>query len=253
MLEDIGILTGGQVISEDLGIKLENVTLDMLGRAKRVTIEKEATTIVEGVGRKADIEGRIKQIRQQIEEATSDYDKEKLEERLAKLAGGVAVIRVGAPSESEMKSKKEALDDAISATKAAVSEGIVPGGGLALLRCIDPVATAEAECEGDERTGVQILKRALEAPARQIADNSAVDGGVVVARMLDGKGNYGFDAARKQYVDLVEAGIIDPTKVVRIALENAVSVAGVLLLTEATMTEVPEPKKQQAAQAELPM
>jgi chaperonin GroEL len=253
MLEDIGILTGGQVISEDLGIKLENVTLDMLGRAKRVTIEKEATTIVEGVGRKADIEGRIKQIRQQIEEATSDYDKEKLEERLAKLAGGVAVIRVGAPSESEMKSKKEALDDAISATKAAVSEGIVPGGGLALLRCIDPVATAEAECEGDERTGVQILKRALEAPARQIADNSAVDGGVVVARMLDGKGNYGFDAARKQYVDLVEAGIIDPTKVVRIALENAVSVAGVLLLTEATMTEVPEHKKQQAAQAELPM
>jgi chaperonin GroEL len=253
MLEDIGILTGGQVISEDLGIKLENVTLDMLGRAKRVTIEKEATTIVEGVGRKADIEGRIKQIRQQIEETASDYDKEKLEERLAKLAGGVAVIRVGAPSESEMKSKKEALDDAISATKAAVSEGIVPGGGLALLRCIDPVATAEAECEGDERTGVQILKRALEAPARQIADNSAVDGGVVVARMLDGKGSYGFDAARKQYVDLVEAGIIDPTKVVRIALENAVSVAGVLLLTEATMTEVPEPKKEQAAQAELPM
>jgi chaperonin GroEL len=253
MLEDIGILTGGQVISEDLGIKLENVTLDMLGRAKRVTVEKEATTIVEGAGRKADINGRIKQIRQQIEETTSDYDKERLEERLAKLAGGVAVIRVGAPSESEMKSKKEALDDAISATKAAVSEGIVPGGGLALLRCIDPVATAEAECEGDERTGVQILKRALEAPARQIADNSAVDGGVVVARMLDGKGNYGFDAARKQYVDLVEAGIIDPTKVVRIALENAVSVAGVLLLTEATMTELPEPKKEQAAQAELPM
>jgi chaperonin GroEL len=252
MLEDIGILTGGQVISEDLGIKLENVTLDMLGRAKRVTVEKEATTIVEGAGRKADINGRIKQIRQQIEETTSDYDKERLEERLAKLAGGVAVIRVGAPSESEMKSKKEALDDAISATKAAVSEGIVPGGGLALLRCIDPVATAEAECEGDERTGVQILKRALEAPARQIADNSAVDGGVVVARMLDGKGNYGFDAARKQYVDLVEAGIIDPTKVVRIALENAVSVAGVLLLTEATMTELPEPKKE-AAQAELPM
>ena len=253
MLEDIGILTSGQVISEDLGIKLENVTLDMLGHAKRVTIEKEATTIVEGVGRKADIEGRIKQIRQQIEETTSDYDKEKLEERLAKLAGGVAVIRVGAPSESEMKSKREALDDAISATKAAVSEGIVPGGGLALLRCIDLVATAEAECEGDERTGVQILKRALEAPARQIADNSAVDGGVVVARMLDGKGNYGFDAARKQYVDLVEAGIIDPTKVVRIALENAVSVSSVLLLTEATMTELPEPKKEQAAQAELPM
>jgi chaperonin GroEL len=253
MLEDIAILTGGQVISEDLGIKLENVNLDMLGRAKRVTIEKETTTIVEGAGKKADIDGRIKQIRQQIEETTSDYDKEKLEERLAKLAGGVAVVRVGAPSESEMKSKKEALDDAISATKAAVSEGIVPGGGLALLRCVDAVAEVEAQCEGDERTGVQILKRALDAPARQIADNSAVDGGVVVARMLEGKGNYGFDAARKQYVDLVEAGIIDPTKVVRIALENAVSVASVLLLTEATMTELPEPKKEQAAQAELAM
>jgi chaperonin GroEL len=253
MLEDIAILTGGQLISEDLGIKLENVTLDMLGRAKRVTIEKEATTIVEGAGTRSALDGRIKQIRQQIDETTSDYDKEKLQERLAKLAGGVAVIRVGAPSESEMKSRKEALDDAISATKAAVSEGIVPGGGLALLRCVEAVAKAEAECEGDERTGVQILKRALEAPARQIADNSAVDGGVVVARLSEGKGNFGFDAARKQYVDLVEAGIIDPTKVVRIALENAVSVAGVLLLTEATMTELPEPKKGQAAQAELAM
>ena len=253
MLEDIAVLTAGQVISEDLGIKLENVNLDMLGRAKRVTIEKEATTIVEGAGKKADIDGRIKQIKQQIAETTSDYDREKLQERLGKLAGGVAVIRVGAPSESEMKSKKEALDDAISATKAAVSEGIVPGGGLALLRCVDAVAEVEAQCEGDERTGVQILKRALDAPARQIADNSAVDGGVVVARMLEGKGNYGFDAARKQYVDLVEAGIIDPTKVVRIALENAVSVASVLLLTEATMTELPEPSKERSAQAELPM
>ena len=193
MLEDIAILTGGQVISEDLGIKLENVTLDMLGRAKRVTIEKETTTIVEGAGKKTDIKGRIKQIKQQMQDTTSDYDKEKLEERLAKLAGGVAVIRVGAPSESEMKSKKEALDDAISATKAAVSEGIVVGGGLALLRCIDAVARSETECDGDERTGVQILKRALDAPARQIADNSAVDGGVVVARMLEGKGNYGFE------------------------------------------------------------
>ncbi len=253
MLEDIASLTGGQVVSEDLGIKLENVNLDMLGRAKRVTIEKETTTIVEGAGKKADIDGRIKQIKQQIAETTSDYDREKLEERLGKLAGGVAVIRVGAPSELEMKSKKEALDDAISATKAAVSEGIVPGGGLALLRCVDAVAEVETQCEGDERTGVQILKRALDAPARQIADNSAVDGGVVVARMLDSKGNQGFDAARKQYVDLVEAGIIDPTKVVRIALENAVSVASVLLLTEATMTELPEPNKERAAQAELPM
>jgi chaperonin GroEL len=253
MLEDIALLTGGQLISEDLGIKLENVTLDMLGRARRATIEKEATTIIGGAGRKTDIDGRIKQIRQQIEDTTSDYDKEKLQERLAKLAGGVAVIRVGAPSESEMKSKKEALDDAISATKAAVSEGIVPGGGLALLRCVDAIAEVEAKCEGDERTGVQILRRALEAPARQIADNSAVDGGVVVARMLDGKGNYGFDAARKAYVDLVEAGIIDPTKVVHIALENAVSVASVLLLTDATMTELPEPRKDQAAQPELAM
>jgi chaperonin GroEL len=253
MLEDIAILTGGQLISDDLGIKLENVTLDMLGRAKRVAIEKEATTIVQGAGRKADLESRIKQLRQQIEETASDYDKEKLEERLAKLAGGVAVIRVGAPTESEMKARKEALDDAISATKAAVSEGIVPGGGLALLRCVEAVVKAEAECEGDERTGVQILKRALEAPARQIADNSAVDGGVVVAKMSEAKGNFGFDAARNQYVDLVEAGIIDPTKVVRIALENAVSVAGVLLLTEATMTELPEPKKEQVAQSELAM
>jgi chaperonin GroEL len=253
MLEDIAILTGGQLISDDLGIKLENVTLDMLGRAKRVAIEKEATTIVQGAGRKADLESRIKQLRQQIEETASDYDKEKLEERLAKLAGGVAVIRVGAPTESEMKARKEALDDAISATKAAVSEGIVPGGGLALLRCVEAVVKAEAECEGDERTGVQILKRALEAPARQIADNSAVDGGVVVAKMSEAKGNFGFDAARNQYVDLVKAGIIDPTKVVRIALENAVSVAGVLLLTEATMTELPEPKKEQVAQSELAM
>ena len=218
----------------------------MLGRAKRVTIEKEATTIVEGAGSKAAIEGRIKQIRQQIEETTSDYDREKLQERLAKLAGGVAVIRVGAPSESEMKSKKEALDDAISATKAAVAEGIVPGGGLALLRCFEALAKEEQTCEGDEKTGVQILKRALAGPARQIADNSAVDGGVVVARMLEGKGSFGFDAARNEYVDLVEAGIIDPTKVVRTALENAVSVASVLLLTEATMTELPEPKKEVA-------
>ena len=189
MLEDIAVLTGGQMICEELGIKLENVTLEMLGKAKKVVITKEDTTIVSGAGKKADIEGRCNQIRQQIEETTSDYDREKLQERLAKLAGGVAVIRVGAPSEAEMKSRKEALDDAISATKAAVAEGIVPGGGLALLRCIDAVAREEAKCEGDERTGVQILKRALEAPTRQIAENSAVDGGVVVARMLSGQGN----------------------------------------------------------------
>ncbi len=242
MLEDIAILTGGTVISEDLGIKLENVTLDMLGRANRVSIDKDNTTIVDGAGKKSAIEARVKQIKAQIEETKSDYDREKLQERLAKLSGGVAVIRVGAPAESEMKAKKEALDDAISATKAAVSEGIVPGGGLALLRCMDAVSKLEAAAEGDERTGIQILKRALLVPARQIAENSAVDGGVVVAKMLEGNGNFGFDAARNAYVDLVEAGIIDPTKVVRVALENAVSVASVLLLTEATMTDLPEPK-----------
>ncbi len=251
MLEDIAVLTGGQVVSEDLGLKLEHVTIDQLGRAKRIVVDKENTTIIGGAGDRRQIDGRVEQIRREIEKTTSDYDKEKLQERLAKLAGGVAVIRVGAPSESEMKSKKEAFDDAISATKAAVAEGIVPGGGLALLRCVDAVAQEEAKCEGDEKTGVQILKRALEAPTRQIAENSAVDGGVVVARMLGGKGNEGFDAARKEYVDLMEAGIIDPTKVVRVALENAVSVASVLLLTEATMTEIPEDKKERIAEPEM--
>jgi chaperonin GroEL len=244
MLQDLAILTGATVISEDLGLKLEKVTLAELGRAKRVVVDKDNTTVIGGAGERSQIDARIQQIRREIEETTSDYDKEKLRERLAKLSGGVAVIRVGAPSEAEMKSRKEALDDAISATKAAVAEGIIAGGGLALLRCTEAVANEEANCEGDERTGVQILRRALEAPARQIAENSAVDGGVVVARMLEGKGNNGFDAARKTYVDLVEAGIIDPTKVVRIALENAVSVASVLLLTEATMTEIPEKKEE---------
>jgi chaperonin GroEL len=253
MLEDVAVLTGGQMICEEIGIKLENVTIDMLGRAKRVVITKEDTTIVGGGGKKSEIERRCAQIRQQIDETTSDYDREKLRERLAKLAGGVAVIRVGAPSESEMKARKEALDDAISATKAAVAEGIVPGGGLALLRCIDAVAREEEKCTGDERTGVQILKRALEAPTRQIAENSAVDGGVVVARMLSGQGNHGFDAARKEYVDLVEAGIIDPTKVVRVGLENAVSVASILLLTEVTMTDIPETKKERVLEPEMGM
>ena len=242
MLEDVAVLTGGTVISEELGIKLESVEPRHLGRAKRIVVDKEATTIIGGAGDKAAIEGRTQQVRQQIEKSTSDYDREKLQERLAKLAGGVAVIRVGAPSESEMKSRKEALEDAISATKAAVAEGIVPGGGLALLRAIDAVEREEGQCEGDERTGLQILRRALEAPTRQIAENSAVDGGVVVNRMREGKGSMGFDAARKQYVDLVEAGIIDPTKVVRIALENAVSAASLLLLTEATLTEAEEEK-----------
>jgi len=251
MLEDLAVLTGGQMICEEVGVKLESVAIDTLGRAKRIVITNEHTTIVDGAGKKADIEGRCKQIRQQIENTTSDYDREKLRERLAKLAGGVAVIRVGAPSEAEMKVRKEALDDAISATKAAVAEGVVPGGGLALIRCTDAVTREEAQCEGDERTGVQMLKRALEAPTRQIAENSAVDGGVVVARMLAGQGAQGFDAARKEYVDLFEAGIIDPTKVVRIALENAVSVASVLLLTEATMTEIPESKKDRALESDL--
>ncbi len=253
ILEDIAVLTGGQVIAEEVGLKLEHATLDQLGRAKRVVVDKDNTTIIGGAGDRKQIDGRVEQIRREIEKTTSDYDREKLQERLAKLAGGVAVIRVGAPSEAEMKAKKEALDDAISATKAAVAEGIVPGGGLALLRCFDAVAQEETKCEGDERTGVQILKRALDAPTRQIAENSATDGGVVVARMLEGKGNFGFDAGRKEYVDLVVAGIIDPTKVVRIALENAVSVASILLLTEATMTEIPEPKKEQMAEPEMGM
>jgi chaperonin GroEL len=240
-------------VSEDLGIKLEHVSIEQLGRAKRVVIDKDNTTLIGGAGDRMQIEGRAEQIRREIEKSTSEYDREKLQERLAKLAGGVAVIRVGAPAESEMKSKKEALDDAISATKAAVSEGIVPGGGLALLRCIAAVEEEEGKCEGDERTGVQILKRALEWPTRQIAKNSAVDGGVVVARMLSGKDNEGFDASRKEYVDLVDAGIVDPTKVIRIALENAVSVASILLLTEATMTEIPESKPERMPEAEMAM
>ena len=253
MLQDMAELTGAMVISEELGLTLEHVTVEQLGRAKRVVVDKDNTTIIGGGGDRKRIDARIEQIRREIEKTTSDYDREKLQERLAKLAGGVAVIRVGAPTEAEMKSKKEALDDAISSTKAAVAEGVVPGGGLALLRCTDAMQREEAKCEGDERTGVQILKRALEIPTRQIAENSAVDGGVVVARMLAGQGNHGFDAARKKYVDLVEAGIIDPTKVVRVALENAVSVASVLLLTEATMTEIPETKKEQALQPEMGM
>ena len=253
MLQDIAVLTGGQVISEELGLKLEHATIEQLGRAERIVANKDNTTIIGGAGDRKQIDGRIDEIRREIEKTTSDYDREKLQQRLAKLAGGIAVIRVGAPSEAETKSKKEALEDAINATKAAVAEGIVPGGGLALLRCVEAVAKEEAKCEGDERTGVQILKRALETPTRQIAENSAADGGVVVARMLEGKGNYGFDAGRKEFVDLVEAGIIDPTKVVRIALENAVSVASVLLLTEATMTEIPETKKERATEGEMPM
>ncbi len=246
MLQDIAILTGGQLIAEELGIKLENVALDQLGKAKRVVIDKDTTTIVGGAGQKSAIDGRCRELRKQIEETTSDYDKEKLQERLAKLTGGVAVIRVGAPSESESKKLKEAFEDAIAATKAAVAEGVIPGAGLALLRAIDAMDAEEAKAQEDEKTGLRILKRALEAPTRQIAENSALDGGVVVDRMRTGKGNMGLDASTGKFVDLIETGIIDATKVVRVALENAVSVASTLLLTEATMTEEREKKPEHA-------
>jgi chaperonin GroEL len=247
MLQDIAIVTGGQLIAQELGIKLENVTMEHLGRATRVVVDRENTTIIGGKGQKSAITGRCQELRKQIADTTSEYDREKLEERLAKLSGGVAVIRVGAPSEAEMKSRHEAFDDAINATRAAIAEGVVPGAGLALLRAITAVDEISTRLEGDERSGAQILRRALEAPARQIAENSGVDGGVVVEKMRSGTGSFGFDAAAGKYVDLIEAGIIDPTKVVRLALENAVSVAGVLLLTEATMTEAPEPKSEPAA------
>jgi chaperonin GroEL len=241
MLEDMAILTGGKVISDELGMLMEKVTLGDLGQCQRVVVTKETTTLVGGQGNKAAIDGRCTELRTRIQETKSDYDRDKMEERLARLAGGVAVVRVGAPSESEMKARKDAFDDAISSTKAAVAEGIVPGGGLALLRAIEAVEAEAAKVDGDERTGLKILLRALEAPARQIAENSNADDGVVVGKMREGSGSFGFDAARGVYVDLIEEGIIDPTKVVRVALENAVSVASVLLLTEATMTEIPEP------------
>ena len=251
MLQDIAILTGGQLIAEELGIKLENVTVEQLGKAKRVVIDKDTTTIVGGAGARSAIDGRCREIRKQIEETTSDYDKEKLQERLAKLTGGVAVIRVGAPSESEAKKLKEAFEDAINATKAAVAEGVLPGAGLALLRASDAVEAEEAKCDGDEKTGLRILKKALEAPTRQIAENSALDGGVVLDRMRSGKGNSGLDASTGKYVDLIEAGIVDATKVVRVALENAVSVASTLLLTEATLTEEREKKPERASAPEF--
>jgi chaperonin GroEL len=240
MLEDIATLTGGRVIADEAGMKLEHAGETQLGSCERVIVTRETTTLVGGRGDKRAIAARVEQLRLQVKETKSDYDREKLEERLAKLAGGVAVIRVGAPSEAEMKSKKEAFDDAIHATKAAVAEGIVPGAGLALLRCADAVEREAQAAEGDERTGLRILAHALEVPARQIAANSDVDGGVVVDKMRAGQGAFGFDAATNRYLDLFEAGIIDPTKVLRIALANAVSVASVLLLAEATLTEVPD-------------
>ena len=247
MLQDIAIVTGGQLIAQELGMKLENVTIEHLGRASRVVVDKDDTTIIGGKGDRTAIDGRCQELRRQIKDTTSDYDREKLEERLAKLAGGVAVIRVGAPSEAEMKSRHDAFDDAIHATRAAIAEGIVPGAGLALLRAIPAVEAEAAKTDGDERAGVLILRRALETPTRQIAENSGVDAGVVVDRMVAGSANFGFDAAAGKYVDLVEAGIIDPTKVVRLALENAISAAGTLLLTEVTMTELPEPKPETPA------
>jgi len=245
MLEDIAILTGGQVISEDLGVKLENVTLADLGKCKAVKIDKDNTTIIDGAGKKRDIEGRVNQIRVQIEETTSDYDREKLQERLAKLIGGVAVLHIGAASETEMKEKKARVEDALNATRAAVEEGIVPGGGVALLRCLKALDNLKAS--GDEKNGVRILKRALQEPLRQIAENGGNEGSVVLNKVLEGKDAYGYNAAEDKYEDLIEAGIIDPTKVVRFALQNAVSVAGLMLTTEAMITEKPEKKKAPAA------
>jgi chaperonin GroEL len=242
MLEDIAILTGGQLISEDLGIKLENVTLQMLGRAKKVIIEKEKTTIVDGAGKKKDIEARVGQIKQQIEETTSDYDREKLQERLAKLAGGVAVIRVGGSTEIEVKEKKDRVEDALNATRAAVEEGIVPGGGVALLRAKKAIGRISND-NADVQAGINIVLKALESPVRQIAENSGVEGSIVVGKILENKSEtYGFDAQNEEYVDLVEAGIIDPAKVVRAALQDAASVAGLLITTEAMVAEMPKEK-----------
>ena len=240
MLEDIAILTGGKVISEDLGIKLENVALQDLGTCKRVSIDKDNTTIVDGAGRKADIEGRVKQIRAQIEETTSDYDREKLQERLAKLVGGVAVIKVGAATELEMKEKKARVEDALNATRAAVEEGIVPGGGVALLRTLG--ALERAKLGNDEQHGLNIIRRAIEEPVRQIADNAGFEGSIVVEKVRQGKVAYGFNAEKGEYEDMLSAGIIDPTKVVRFALKNASSVASLLLTTEAMVAEVPKKK-----------
>jgi chaperonin GroEL len=240
MLEDIAILTGGKVIAEELGIKLENITLQDLGRAKRIVVDKDNTTVIDGAGKKADIEGRIKQIRAQIEETTSDYDREKLQERLAKLVGGVAVIRVGAATEMEMKEKKARVEDALHATRAAVEEGVVAGGGVALIR-------ASAALEGlrageDEKSGINIIKRAIEAPARWIATNAGWEGSVVVDKIRSNKGPFGFNAASEEFEDLMKAGIIDPTKVVRSALQNAASVASLLLTTECMVADKPEEK-----------
>ena len=240
MLEDMAILAGGQVISEDLGIKLENVTLDMLGKAKRIRVEKENTTIIDGAGQKDDIQGRCTQIRQQIEETTSDYDREKLQERLAKLAGGVAVIRVGGATEVEVKERKDRVDDATHATRAAVEEGIVPGGGVALLYAAKAREGLTPE-NSDQKVGIDIVRRALQSPVRQVVENAGADGSIVVGKLLEANDpDRGFDAQTLEYVDMIKAGIIDPTKVVRLALQNAASVAGLLVTTEAMVAEKPE-------------
>jgi chaperonin GroEL len=240
MLEDIAILTGGRMISEDLGIKLENIKLNDLGRAKRITVDKDNTTIVDGAGDKHDIEARVKQIRAQTEETTSDYDREKLQERLAKIIGGVAVINVGAATETEMKEKKARVEDALNATRAAVEEGIVPGGGVAYLRCLP--ALDKMKLEGDMKMGVDLVKRSLEEPIRQIANNAGQEGSVVTEKVRNEKGAFGFDAAQDEYTDMIKAGIIDPTKVVRLALQNAASVASLMITTEAVVAEKPEKK-----------
>jgi chaperonin GroEL len=234
------VLTGGQAITEDLGLKLESLTLKDLGRAKRITVDKDNTTIVEGGGKKADIEARVKQIRAQVEDTTSDYDREKLQERLAKLVGGVAVIKVGAATESEMKEKKARVEDALHATRAAVEEGIVPGGGVALLRSIGVLDNLKFD--DDRQYGVNIIRRAIEEPLRQISANAGVDGSIVVEKVKNGKGAFGFNAATEEYEDLVKAGVIDPTKVVRAALQNAASVASLMLTTEALIAEKPKKK-----------
>jgi chaperonin GroEL len=240
MLEDIAILTGGQVISEDVGIKLENVTLDMLGQAKRVRVEKENTTIVDGAGAKADIEGRVKQIKAQIEETTSDYDREKLQERLAKLAGGVAVLKVGGATEVEVKERKDRVDDALHATRAAVEEGVLPGGGVALLRAVKAL-DALAPTNDDQRTGINIVRKAIQAPVRQIAANAGEDGSVIAGKILENDTYaWGYDAQAAEYGDLIAKGVIDPTKVVRTALQDAASVAGLLITTEAMVAEKPK-------------
>jgi len=248
MLQDIAIVTGAQVISEELGFKLENIKLEQLGRARKVVVEKEKTTIIEGKGKKEDIEARIKQIREEIKKTESEFDREKLQERLAKLAGGVAVIKVGAATEIEQKAKQRKTENALNATKAAIEEGILPGGGTGLLRAQKTLEKLEKELEGDEKTGVLILKKALEFPVRQIAENAGWDGGVVVNEIKKKEGNYGFNAQTQKFEDLVEAGVIDATKVVRTSLENAVSAASMLLTTEAVVAEEPEKEKKETTE-----